>query len=83
MKKNETFFMDVTDKTCPMTTVHVRATLDLMTFGQTMNVLVKGEEARQNVAAAVRALGHQLGEEDIAVAGEGIYCLKITVYGPT
>lgn len=62
MTKYETFLLDVSSKICPMTTVYVRARLDIMTSGQKIKVIVKGDEPRKNVTASVLALGHKIIE---------------------
>ena len=40
--------LDITRDLCPMTFVRTRLALDRMTAGQTLLVLLKGEEPRQN-----------------------------------
>ncbi|WP_231136127.1 sulfurtransferase TusA family protein [Gluconobacter thailandicus] len=60
-----------------MTTVYVRTRLDAMTSGQKLRVLVKGEEPKRNVSSAVRALGHEIIEENNANLDSDRYCMLI------
>jgi len=77
MTKYEIFLLDVRDKRCPMTTVYVRARLDAMTSRQKLRVLVKGEEPKRNVSSAVRALGHEIVEENHVNEDDDFYYLLI------
>lgn len=59
--------LDIRDDICPMTFVRTRLALDRMTSGQTLLVLLRGEEPRRNVPASAAALGHTvLGEAEDA-----------------
>ncbi|WP_215749999.1 MULTISPECIES: sulfurtransferase TusA family protein [unclassified Gluconobacter] len=77
MTKYETFLLDVSNKICPMTTVHVRARLDTMTSGQKIKVIVKGEEPRNNVTASVLSLGHKIIGNLPHQENPDLYCLLI------
>ncbi|GAN90280.1 hypothetical protein Gbth_019_012 [Gluconobacter thailandicus F149-1 = NBRC 100600] len=77
MTDYEIFLLDVSTKRCPMTTVYVRTRLDAMTSGQKLRVLVKGEEPKRNVSSAVRALGHEIIEENNANLDSDRYCMLI------
>ena len=50
--------LDITGQVCPMTFVRTRLALDCMETGQTLLVLLRGEEPRRNVPAAAAAQGH-------------------------
>ncbi|HUN52955.1 MAG TPA: sulfurtransferase TusA family protein [Candidatus Sulfotelmatobacter sp.] len=50
--------LDITGQVCPMTFVRTRLALDCMSPGQTLLVLLRGEEPRRNVPAAAAAQGH-------------------------
>lgn len=77
MTDYEIFLLDVSNKRCPMTTVYVRTRLDAMTSGQKLRVLVKGEEPKRNVSSAVRALGHEIVDENPVNEDDGFYYLLI------
>ena len=50
--------LDITGEVCPMTFVRTRLALDCMPSGQTLLVLLRGEEPRRNVPATATAQGH-------------------------
>ena len=75
--ENETFFIDITEKTCPMTTVYVRAKLDGMTSGQRLEVRLRGTETRRNVRASVQALGHVILADSPVNESPDFYCLTV------
>ena len=50
--------LDITQETCPMTFVRTRLALDRLTAGQTLRVLLKGEEPRRNVPRTATEQGH-------------------------
>jgi TusA-related sulfurtransferase len=50
--------LDITRDVCPMTFVRTRLALDCMASGQTLLVLLRGEEPRRNVPATAQAQGH-------------------------
>jgi TusA-related sulfurtransferase len=57
--------LDITGQVCPMTFVRTRLALDCMTSGQTLLVLLRGDEPRRNVPAAAAAQGHAvLAQQD-------------------
>lgn len=63
--------IDIRDKTCPMTTVHVRLALDKSSPGEALEIILRGEETRRNVEILFRTLGQKsdcqpLGEDTIA-----------------
>ncbi|WP_122048720.1 sulfurtransferase TusA family protein [Asaia bogorensis] len=51
--------VDITNKTCPMTTVHVRLALDRARSGDALAIFLKGEETRRNVLALLQTLGQK------------------------
>ncbi len=57
--------LDITREVCPMTFVRTRLALERMAPGETLLVVLRGEEPRRNVPASAKALGHEvLAEED-------------------
>ncbi|WP_081775966.1 sulfurtransferase TusA family protein [Asaia platycodi] len=54
-----TKIIDIRDKTCPMTTVHVRLALDKSSYGEALIIILRGEETRRNVEILLRTLGQQ------------------------
>ena len=57
--------LDITAQVCPMTFVRTRLALDCMASGQTLLVLLRGDEPRRNVPATATAQGHHvLAQED-------------------
>lgn len=55
--------LDITRDICPMTFVRTRLALDRMAPGQTLLVLLKGEEPRRNVPRSTREHGHAVLSE--------------------
>jgi TusA-related sulfurtransferase len=57
--------LDITADVCPMTFVRTRLALDRLARGQTLLVLLRGEEPRLNVPRAALEQGHEvLSQED-------------------
>jgi tRNA 2-thiouridine synthesizing protein A len=50
--------LDITAEICPMTFVRTRLELDRMAPGQTLLVLLRGEEPRRNVPRTAAEQGH-------------------------
>ncbi|GBR50720.1 sulfurtransferase TusA family protein [Gluconobacter sphaericus] len=75
--ENETFFIDITEKKCPMTTVYVRVKLDTMTSGQRLEIHLRGTETRKNVCASVKALGHTILENSPVTGSQNLYYLTV------
>ena len=50
--------LDITREICPMTFVRTRLALDRLAPGQTLMVLLRGDEPIRNVPATARQLGH-------------------------
>jgi TusA-related sulfurtransferase len=50
--------IDITAEVCPMTFVRTRLALDRLAPGQTLLVLLRGEEPRRNVPRTAIAQGH-------------------------
>jgi tRNA 2-thiouridine synthesizing protein A len=61
--------LDITGQVCPMTFVHTRLALDRLAPGETLLVLLRGEEPRRNVPASARALGHTVLAEETDASG--------------
>lgn len=50
--------LDITKEVCPMTFVRIRLAFDRMSEGQTLLVLLKGEEPVRNVPRTAAEQGH-------------------------
>lgn len=50
--------LDITGETCPMTFVRTRLALDRLAPGQTLRVLLRGEEPVANVPKTAAEQGH-------------------------
>ena len=50
--------LDIVGDLCPMTFVRTRLALDQMSAGESLLVVLRGEEPRRNLPQAVRELGH-------------------------
>lgn len=61
--------LDITGEVCPMTFVRTRLALDCMARGETLLVLLCGDEPRRNVPATARAQGHAVLAEATDAAG--------------
>ena len=56
--------LDITADGCPMTFVRTRLALDRMSPGQTLLVLLRGDEPRARVPATAAQLGHAVVHVD-------------------
>ena len=61
--------LDITGELCPMTFVRTRLALDRLATGQTLLVLLRGDEPRRNVPATARAQGHVVLAEETGADG--------------
>ncbi len=61
--------LDITGEICPMTFVHTRLALDRMDPGQTLLVLLQGEEPRRNVPRTASEQGHQILSQTVDTNG--------------
>jgi len=61
--------LDITRELCPMTFVRTRLTLDRMAPGETLLVLLRGEEPRRNVPRSAREHGHAVLAEETGADG--------------
>ena len=61
--------LDITTEICPMTFVRTRLALDRLASGQTLLVLLRGDEPKRNVPATARQLGHTVLSEEITADG--------------
>jgi TusA-related sulfurtransferase len=52
--------IDITGEVCPMTFVRTRLALDRMAPGETLLILLKGDEPRSNVPRTAREQGHEV-----------------------
>ena len=58
--------VDITKEVCPMTFVRVKLALERLHRGQTLEVLLKGEEPWRNVPRSLREEGHEIVDESAA-----------------
>ncbi|MBV8458216.1 MAG: sulfurtransferase TusA family protein [Acetobacteraceae bacterium] len=56
--------LDITAETCPMTFVRTRLALDALQCGQTLLVLLRGEEPRHNVPRTAIEQGHEVVSQE-------------------
>lgn len=61
--------LDITRDICPMTFVRTRLALDRLSPGQTLLVLLRGEEPRRNVPRSAREHGHKVLAEQAGTDG--------------
>jgi tRNA 2-thiouridine synthesizing protein A len=61
--------LDITGEICPMTFVRTRLALDCMASGQTLLVLLRGDEPRRNVPGSAQAQGHTVLADDTGADG--------------
>ena len=61
--------LDITGEVCPMTFVRTRLALDAMAPGQTLLVLLRGDEPRRNVPRTAAEQGHAVLAQDTDAAG--------------
>ena len=61
--------LDITAEVCPMTFVRTRLALDRLSPGQTLLVLLRGDEPRRNVPASATAQGHEILSQDTDESG--------------
>jgi len=61
--------LDITGEVCPMTFVRTRLALDAMAPGQTLLVLLRGDEPRLNVPRTAAEQGHQVLAQDTDATG--------------
>jgi TusA-related sulfurtransferase len=58
--KNPDRTLDITRETCPMTFVRTRLALDRMRTGETLLVMLQGDEPLANVPRTAREQGHEV-----------------------
>ena len=61
--------LDISGEVCPMTFVRTRLALDRLAPGQTLLVLLRGDEPRRNVPATATSQGHQVLSQETAADG--------------
>lgn len=61
--------LDITREVCPMTFVRTRLALDRMAPGQSLLVLLRGEEPLSNVPRTAREQGHEVLEQSTGADG--------------
>jgi TusA-related sulfurtransferase len=62
--------LDITSEICPMTFVRTRLALDRLSPGQTLLVLLRGEEPLRNVPHTAAAQGHTV--LDLQTGADGV-----------
>jgi len=61
--------LDITAEVCPMTFVRTRLALDALASGQTLLVLLKGDEPVRNVPRTAAEQGHTVLAQSTDAAG--------------
>jgi TusA-related sulfurtransferase len=61
--------LDISREVCPMTFVRTRLALDRLATGQTLLVLLRGDEPRRNVPATAASLGHAVLSQETDAGG--------------
>jgi tRNA 2-thiouridine synthesizing protein A len=61
--------LDITGEVCPMTFVRTRLALDTLAPGQTLLVLLKGDEPVRNVPRTAAEQGHTVLAQESDAAG--------------
>jgi tRNA 2-thiouridine synthesizing protein A len=61
--------LDIRNEICPMTFVRTRLALDRMAPGETLLVVLRGEEPRRNVPRSAAAQGHEILSEQTGADG--------------
>lgn len=61
--------IDITTQVCPMTWVRVKLALEALSPGDTLEVLLRGEEPLRNVPTNVREDGHLIRSLQLTEAG--------------
>jgi TusA-related sulfurtransferase len=61
--------LDITGEVCPMTFVRTRLALDAMAPGQTLLVLLRGDEPVRNVPRTAAEQGHAVLAQQVDAAG--------------
>ncbi|MBV9656364.1 MAG: sulfurtransferase TusA family protein [Acetobacteraceae bacterium] len=67
--------LDITGDVCPMTFVRTRLALDRLAPGETLLVVLKGEEPRTNVPRTAREQGHEV--LSIETGDDGVTRLRL------
>lgn len=68
-------FLDITRDVCPMTFVRTRLALDKLSSGDTLVILLCGEEPSRNVPRTLVEQGHTVLEQTAAL--NGIVTLRV------
>jgi TusA-related sulfurtransferase len=72
-------YVDITDVVCPVTFVKVKAALEEMEDGQTLEVRLNSGEPIQNVPRSLKDEGHKVS--GVALADDGVYLLTVVKGG--
>jgi tRNA 2-thiouridine synthesizing protein A len=71
-----TKFLDITADSCPMTFVKAKLQLETLGEGQSLEILLKGEEPLENVPRSATESGYSV--DSIADNGDGSHTLVIS-----
>ena len=63
------YFLDITDKMCPMTFVKTKLLLEKMVHGETAEVRLRAGEPLENVPRSLRELGQEVISTEIETDG--------------
>ena len=63
------YFLDITDKMCPMTFVKTKLLLEKMVHGETAEVRLRAGEPLENVPRSLRELGQEVISTEIEIDG--------------
>ena len=63
------YFLDITDKMCPMTFVKTKLLLEKMVHGETAEVRLRAGEPLKNVPRSLRELGQEVISTEIETDG--------------
>jgi TusA-related sulfurtransferase len=69
MPDTPTATLDISHEVCPMTFVRTRLALDRLAVGETLLVLLRGEEPTRNVPQTALQLGHEVLSQQTDGAG--------------
>jgi TusA-related sulfurtransferase len=69
MPDTPTATLDISHEVCPMTFVRTRLALDRLAVGETLLVLLRGEEPTRNVPRTALQMGHEVLSQQTDDAG--------------
>ncbi len=72
------YFLDITDKMCPMTFVKTKLLMERMQHGETAEIRLRAGEPLENVPRSLKELGQEIMRTEQEI--EGIWCLEFRKY---